>query len=96
MSDDKFEKLDAEFRRLLRGHRKIPPDLTARLASCRDCDRPDPSSMCSNESCGCRPCRAGAGASASPVWQADGLSAATTSAPLPVDAATGRRVRLRP
>ena len=42
MTDHEFEKLDAEFQRRLRGRRKIPPEMTARLVSCRDCDRPDP------------------------------------------------------
>jgi hypothetical protein len=41
MSDDEFEKLDAEIRRLLLGRRRIPRDLAARRASCRGCDRPD-------------------------------------------------------
>jgi hypothetical protein len=42
VTDEEFEKLDAEFLRLLRGRRRIPPDLVAQLVSCRDCDRPDP------------------------------------------------------
>jgi hypothetical protein len=49
MTDEEFETLDREFRRLLHANRKIPPDLLARLAGCRDCDRPDPESyMVSN------------------------------------------------
>jgi hypothetical protein len=96
MSDDKFEKLDAEFRRLLRGHRKIPPDLTARLPSCRDCDRPDPGfyvlkrelwlqAVPSGRGCLCLACLA----SRRPLVRDD-------FSDLPVNAATGRWVRLRP
>jgi hypothetical protein len=42
MQDAEFEKLDADFQRLLRSRRRIPPDLLHSLASCRDCDRHDP------------------------------------------------------
>jgi hypothetical protein len=42
MTDAEFEKLDAEFQRLLRSRRRTPPDMLRSLASCRDCDRPDP------------------------------------------------------
>jgi hypothetical protein len=42
MSDEEFEKLDAQARRVLRSGRRIPSRLGRRLTSCRDCDRPDP------------------------------------------------------
>lgn len=44
MTDEEFDQHDAEFQRLLRQRRRISAALTARLTSCRDCDRPDPES----------------------------------------------------
>jgi hypothetical protein len=42
MTDEEFEKLNAEARRVLRSGRRIPSKLSRRLANCRDCDRSDP------------------------------------------------------
>jgi hypothetical protein len=38
MTDEEFEKLDAELARLVRRRQRIPSSLTRALASCRDCD----------------------------------------------------------
>jgi hypothetical protein len=42
MTDEEFEKLDAEARRVLRSGRRLPSRLGRRLTGCRDCDRTDP------------------------------------------------------
>jgi hypothetical protein len=46
MTDAEFEKLDAEFKRVLRSRRQRDRrlELARRLAVCRDCDRDDPES----------------------------------------------------
>jgi hypothetical protein len=42
MTDDGFEKLDAEFQRGLQSRHKTPLNMRLRPASCRACDPPDP------------------------------------------------------
>jgi hypothetical protein len=42
MTDEEYEKLYAEARRILHSGRNLPRKLAARLVSCRDCDREDP------------------------------------------------------
>lgn len=44
MTDAEFEELADEARRILALGRRLPRELTARLAACRDCDRTHPES----------------------------------------------------
>ena len=42
MTDEEFERLDAEVRRVLWSGLRIPSRLSRHLTGCRDCDRRDP------------------------------------------------------